>query len=224
MDDKTIQNFLILNKCSIEKTKPKLDMYYTIRSQLSNIFENINPKLPNLKKTMEIIYYVPLPKLTKEMYRVFAFKVRDKTMIDELDISDVIRLLINLAEVRMKEDVAFGDVVIIDAKDFSLKFLMQLTPTVLYKLLVTLYEKVLSARLKAVYIINTYPFMTKFLAIVKAVMKPKLFERLHMCQDPNILQEKFDIAMLPGDFGGNEKSLEELQSKILHLEKSGLLK
>ena len=44
-EDARIRNFLNLNKFSIEKTKVKIDMYYTIRSITPELFEVSNPKL-----------------------------------------------------------------------------------------------------------------------------------------------------------------------------------
>ena len=45
LEDVKIKNFLNLNKFSIEKTKQKIDMYYTIRSITPELFEVSNPKL-----------------------------------------------------------------------------------------------------------------------------------------------------------------------------------
>lgn len=41
-----IEIFLITNKFSIERTKERLDMYYTIRSLIPEIYEHSNPLLP----------------------------------------------------------------------------------------------------------------------------------------------------------------------------------
>ncbi|RZC39700.1 hypothetical protein BDFB_012916 [Asbolus verrucosus] len=55
MEDVKIRNFLILNKCSIEKTKQKVDMYYTIRSLIPDLYDDSNPKLPHLQKYMDVL-------------------------------------------------------------------------------------------------------------------------------------------------------------------------
>jgi hypothetical protein len=44
-----------MNKCSIERTKEKIDMYYTVRSTLEDIYGSINPHLPHMQESMEIL-------------------------------------------------------------------------------------------------------------------------------------------------------------------------
>ena len=53
-DDIKIANFLLLNKYSIEKTKQKIDLYYTIRSLLPDIFDNVNPKSSQMRHFMDV--------------------------------------------------------------------------------------------------------------------------------------------------------------------------
>ncbi|KAJ3644404.1 hypothetical protein Zmor_022138 [Zophobas morio] len=58
MGDAHIRNFLNLNKYSIEKTKGKIDMYYTIRSVIPELFELSNPKLDNVKNVFNTSFGV----------------------------------------------------------------------------------------------------------------------------------------------------------------------
>jgi hypothetical protein len=53
MEDVQIRNFLNLNKFSIEKTKEKIDMYYTIRTVVPDLFQDNNPKLPHMKRLFD---------------------------------------------------------------------------------------------------------------------------------------------------------------------------
>ena len=53
-EDARIRNFLNLNKFSIEKTKVKIDMYYTIRGVIPELFELSNPKLENMKNVFNL--------------------------------------------------------------------------------------------------------------------------------------------------------------------------
>lgn len=49
MDDRQIERFLTQNKFSIERTKERIDMYYTIRELVPEFYKNTNPKLPHMK-------------------------------------------------------------------------------------------------------------------------------------------------------------------------------
>ncbi|KAJ3654093.1 hypothetical protein Zmor_013310 [Zophobas morio] len=209
LDDKSVQNFLILNKCNIEKAKAKIDMYYTFRSQVPDMVKNINPRCSIMKEVATLVYLVFLPKMTKDMYRVFVAKCRTKDKLDQIDLYDVLKMAANLQEIRLKEDIMFGDVIIFDLEGTSVRFLSKLTPTFLMTF-ITLYKKVYSLPLKGVYLINSVPYVETILTIVKALVTPKLFGRIHVCKDANILKEHFPLEMLPKDYGGTEKSIEEL--------------
>ena len=52
VDDTRIRNILHLCKFNLEKTKEKIDNYYTLRTKYPNVFNNSNPKLQTLKETM----------------------------------------------------------------------------------------------------------------------------------------------------------------------------
>jgi hypothetical protein len=209
LDDKRIENFFLLNKCSMEKTKQAIDMYYTIRTLIPDMFENIHPNLPQMQELMDIAYCTILPRLTNDMYRVLAFKIRNEHLIDKMEPHNVMGLLLNIQELRLKEDVMFGDIVILDLKGINMGYVAKLTPSIVSKFL-TIYEKVFSMRIKAVYIINSQSFINTVLNILKTIMKPKLFDRIHVCQDTSILSN-IPKEILPKDYGGDESSLEQLQ-------------
>lgn len=55
LDDAWIEAMLILNKFSIEKTKHKLDMLYTVRSLVPLFFEERTPLSPRIQKVMDTV-------------------------------------------------------------------------------------------------------------------------------------------------------------------------
>ncbi|KAJ3652208.1 hypothetical protein Zmor_018193 [Zophobas morio] len=209
MEPKTLQNFLIQNKFSIERCKQKIDMYYTIKSKLPEIYGTINPNSPGMHRARSILYSVLHPRLTKEMCRVLFMKVRNKDRVNELLIGDISRNFINLQELRMREDVVFGDVMVLDCQGLA-PLLFKVTPMSMYKSTVLIYERVYSLRLKKVYLLNLPAVGEKILSIVKKIMLPKLFERIEICT-AETLKESFPIDMLPKDYGGEGYSLEELK-------------
>ncbi|XP_044272457.1 uncharacterized protein LOC123016249 [Tribolium madens] len=211
MAEKMIENFLILNKGSIELTKEKIDMYYTVRSHLPEVFDESNPKLPEMRQIVDAVHVVALPKLTKEMFRVSFSKIRNTELMEKIDFNKVIAHLVNCQEIRLSEDVAFGDIFIVDAADASFNLMLKFTPSILYKTLILIYERLFSMRLKAVYVFNAPPFVEKIVTIVKGFIKPKMFDRIHIYPDSSFLLKCFDKEQIPSDYGGEEKSLCELQ-------------
>ncbi|KAJ3626957.1 hypothetical protein Zmor_004093 [Zophobas morio] len=213
MADNKIKNFIILNKGNVERSKEKIENYYNVRSRLPEIFDNIHPKLPYMEKVKESVFFVPLPKLTKEHYRVFFYKIRDVYLAESIEMVHFLRLLWNIQQIRLIEDVTYGDMFVFDGKNTTLQFMLKATPMILYKMMFLL-QQLFSNRLKAVYIINAPPFTEKLLAILRSVLKPKLIERIHFCENSDVLVEKIGSEVLPIDYGGKENSLEELQEKL----------
>lgn len=47
-----IEMFLTINKFSIERTKQKLDMYYTIRALMPEIYDHCNKQLEDISDSL----------------------------------------------------------------------------------------------------------------------------------------------------------------------------
>ncbi|XP_068900958.1 alpha-tocopherol transfer protein-like [Tenebrio molitor] len=224
LDSRCISNFLISNKFCVENAKEKIDMYYTIRSKLHDVYGQINPKLAHMKELMDLVYLVPYPKKLDNIYEIAFFKVRSTTFLDKLEPYNILRHVINIQEVRLRENVLSGDVFVIDCEGLPLSFAVKITPTLVFKSLIMIYEKVFSCCLKDVYIVNLPSFGKAVLAMVKKIIKPKLFERIHICSDINEVKTKIPANMLPKDFGGEGPSCEDLQEmvKLKFMEKQEL--
>lgn len=49
VEDNLIERFLLLNKCSVEKTKQKIDWYYTMRTLVPDLYSH-HPLSPEMIK------------------------------------------------------------------------------------------------------------------------------------------------------------------------------
>ncbi|RZC34974.1 CRAL TRIO domain containing protein, partial [Asbolus verrucosus] len=198
-----------MNKCSIEQTKQKIDLYYTVRSKIPELFENANPKLPHMRKMMDVIYLIALPKLTKNMNRVTMFKVRKYVPSNEYDFLSYYSHIINLVELRLKEDYFLGNIIILDMQNVPLEMVGK-NPLNLSLKLTTIYKNVAKSPLEAIYIINYPPFVGHLLFIFQICLSRKIFERIRIIESVETLQELVGKEILPVEYGGEEKSLEEL--------------
>ncbi|KAJ3652206.1 hypothetical protein Zmor_018191 [Zophobas morio] len=212
LDSHCLRNFLVLNKCSVEVAKQKIENYYLIRSKMDDI-NQFNPKLPYKAKLNEISYVVMYPKLTKEMHRIFYIKVKNESLMSDYEPIDFLRKSFSIAEIRLREDVLVGDIFIADMKGFAITTIMKVTPTMFYKGAL-IYEKIFSMRVKGVYVINMPPVCEILLAMAKRILKPKVFERIHICPDMDSLKEIFPLDLLPEEFGGNGLSLDVLHEAL----------
>ncbi|KAJ8977846.1 hypothetical protein NQ317_004626 [Molorchus minor] len=207
--DEMLECFYVLSKFSVEGAKQKLDMYYSIRSIVPDFYENKNPKLPNMQRIAKVTCTIPLPKLTKDGYRVILTKWLDDDP-DNFDPYDFFSQINNVAEVRLQEDLPIGDIVINDLDLFKLGHFIKFTPTCLKKIFVIV-EKVYGNRLKGIYYINPPPFMDRLVSLLKPLMKPKLARRLHVFKATDELYDYIPRDILPKDYGGEELSLKQFR-------------
>jgi hypothetical protein len=210
MEDAKIRNFLLLNKCSVENTKQKIDMYYTIRSLLPDWYEHCNPKLPFIKDYMNVSYTVVHPKLVEDMYRVTFVGVKKPHVTSPLTTA---LLFFNIYEMRLKEDCLIGDILVFDMNNAAMDDLLKFTPLHLKKTL-TVYKNIFCLRAKRVLFLNSIRYLDNILAILKHLIKPKIFQRIEVHQDSEVLKEIFPPDQLPKDYGGNGPSLEELNDGL----------
>nr|CAH7724661.1 unnamed protein product [Callosobruchus chinensis] len=178
--DHVIQNFLLLNKFSIETTKQKLDMYYTIRSLLPEVFENKHPNSPHMQQNMKAI-------ISSESSNIL-----------DLDPYMIFSHIYNVAEVRLHEDVALGDVYVYDMAYFPFRQIARLNP------------KVFSSRVKALHILNAPAYAEPLIKLVKQLLNPKLSDRIHIHDSLESLRKFLPNKVLPKEYGGDLPPLGEI--------------
>ena len=71
-------------------------------------------------------------------------------------------------------------------------------------------------RLKKIVFVNCPPYISILIAILKAVMKPKIFERVEFHQDTGALKNFIPEEDFPSDYGGKGPSLEDYNGIIFH--------
>ncbi|KAF2879556.1 hypothetical protein ILUMI_26617, partial [Ignelater luminosus] len=219
LDKDIIGRFLALHKFRIQETKEILDNYYTIRSLLPEFYEkNVND--PDIKKIMDIAYHIPLPKLTKDLHRVIVSKFTGKDM-DDFDSVAYMIYAVNVGEVRLREDYFLYHVFIFDFEGVKADLLLKFTPTFM-KRAALISEKVFTTRPHGIHFINAPSYVNSFLNLLKTILKPKLASRMHVHSDMESLREALGKNVLPIDYGGEEKSLAELndlwKQKLLEYE------
>ncbi|KAJ3647070.1 hypothetical protein Zmor_024617 [Zophobas morio] len=214
LDEHALCNFMILNKCSIEIAKKKIDNYYSVRAKVPEVVYKMNPKLHHHKEFNSMIYLVDHPQLTDDMYKLTFFKVKGETVSPDYDPVNFTRKLVSMAELKLRYDVMYGDILVLDCKGFTLNVAMRITPLMFYKLFVVLYDGVMSSRVKAVHVLNMAPPLTKILQIIKTILKPKIFERICIHSNEDALKKVIPLNLLPTDYGGKGLSLQELEDAL----------
>ncbi|XP_063917461.1 retinol-binding protein pinta-like [Zophobas morio] len=214
MEDVKIKNFLNLSKFSIEKTKEKIDMYYTIRSVIPELFESSNPKLEVTKNLFNGAYLFTFPKQVNGVHRVHFSKQKKMNALNPFAFYNV---WLSIFEIRLKEDFMVDDYLVTDLDNYSLADMKQINPMVMSKF-VAIYKKVYALRLKKVLLLNCPSYVSILSAILKVVVKPKIFDRIEFHQDAEVLKEIICKEELPKEYGGEGPSLDQynvmMQTKL----------
>ena len=84
-------------------------------------------------------YFVAHPELI-DYNRIFFFKIRNPDLAEKLDNYVLLRYVMACQEIRMREDVMYGEIFVVDCEHLPSSFFLKLTPTFVYKCLITIYQ------------------------------------------------------------------------------------
>jgi hypothetical protein len=209
MSDPAIRNFLLMNKFSVESTKQKIDMYYTMRTLLPDLYGN--PTCSQIKDFMDDMFVCFHPVPMQGLYKVFLYKAKRPNILSLRKLAVVVN---SIAEVRLMKDCMYRDIMILDMENITVNDIAKITPPLIAEIF-TIYAKVFSLRLEAIYLLNAPSFVLQLMAMLKSVLKPKIFNRIEVHQDTEVLTQIFTSDDLPKDYGGNGPSLQELNDLVM---------
>ncbi|KAG5883902.1 hypothetical protein JTB14_037186 [Gonioctena quinquepunctata] len=204
--DNHIINTLLINKFSIENCKQRLDMFYTIRTLLPEIYGKVDSKA--MIEIADLIYFFPLPKRTPEGDRINIVRMTDCD-IESFDLYGWMGYCYNIFEFKFQHDLCTSEVVVNDLKELKFGHVLKVTPIHLKKIVMIL-EKVYNNRVKQFHFLNCPSFVSNLLNMLRSLMKPKLAARIHVHQDASSIGKIIPLETLPSDYGGSELSLFEL--------------
>lgn len=138
-DDQSLVNFLRGNKFSLERTKEKLDLYYTVRTAMPEMFIDRDPMSPKNQELIKSGFLVPLPSTsTPDGPRVLLIQpgLYDP---EKTSIIDVYRIYSMFLDICLQEDdnmIVAGQLGLVDFSNSGLGHVMQMTPTMIKKFVV----------------------------------------------------------------------------------------
>lgn len=122
-------------------------------------------------------YYVPFPKITKDLYRVICFRFKENCP-ETWEPERVLSYLTNgVYETKILEDIALGNIFIVDCSHISLGHLTKITPTLIKKIN-SLTEKIYNDRQKACHLIYNGAGADILMTMLKSAMRAKVRERV----------------------------------------------
>ncbi|XP_033228545.1 alpha-tocopherol transfer protein-like [Belonocnema kinseyi] len=212
--DQKLEILLLNSKLSIERAKELVNMHYTLKANLPEIFTNRDPVSIINAKLLDYLSFAILPKLTPEKYRVFITQVRiqDSKEDFEINVWDYHKYIYMMVDMRNTVDVCMGDIYAFDLAGARMNHFLSFTPSVLKKseMIVT---KGYGAKIAGIHFINAPSSMDFFINVLKATVKAKIFERIKVHSSLESFYNYVPKSILPADYDGDEISMAEIQKK-----------
>ncbi|XP_067014812.2 retinol-binding protein pinta isoform X2 [Anabrus simplex] len=211
LDDQFLLAFLRGCKFSLERTKEKLDCFYTMRTAIPEYFACRDPLQSEMQEMLKLGVLLPLPEPDKLGRRVLLQRM-GRYDPSRLNAMHMFKLTLLLADIMMIEDdisMINGSVFLMDMDGVTLSHAMQLQPTLIKKTMMC-FQNGYPARLKAIHYVNYPPTFESFLQIFKPFLKDKILNRIFLHPSLEALCENIPKRVLPKDYGGDVPSTEEL--------------
>lgn len=185
VDDQNLVNFLRGCKFSLERTKEKLDMFYTIRHAFPEVYKD---RHPFTAKTFEIIklgVVIPLPNTEKEDSPKVILVRPGCYDPEKYSLQEVFKVTSLMQDILMYEDdqlMIAGQISVLDAQSVSLGHMKQFNPLFMKKMTLS-FQDASPLRIKELHYINTPAiFMTVF-NLFKSFLNEKLQSRVRILLD-----------------------------------------
>ncbi|KAF5308783.1 hypothetical protein FQR65_LT06016 [Abscondita terminalis] len=211
-DDRWLYMFLRGCKFSIQKTKYKIEKYYTLKTALPEFFGNRDPLLPKIQEILTLGLLLPLPKTSKNETKYF-FNQCKTVDPEKVQLTDVLKVFLMVLEISCMEDVnnsVYEHCLIGDLDGLTMQHLIQGTPSLCKRSIVFLRDG-FPGRPQGFYMLNCPSMFETVFNMVKPLLGKKLCERVKL-YTPNNNTFKKDIpdSILPKEFGGNGSSISNL--------------
>lgn len=212
LDDWNILRFLRGCKFSLERTKEKMDMFYTCKTAVPEWFVNRDPDIPKMRELLEMGCFLPLEKTDPQGRQVIIVRAgihnTSTTSVEEL--FKATHLTSDVLFEENEEMSICGVVQILDMAGVTAAHGFQMTPAVVKKAM-TVWQDGYPMRPKAMHYINTPQGFDTVFNIFKSFMKEKMKERVHV-HGANLssLHAQVPKSVLPAEYGGENGSVAEL--------------
>nr|XP_034827836.1 alpha-tocopherol transfer protein-like [Maniola hyperantus] len=208
-----LEIIIILNKGSIERAKSQLDKMCTIRTLMPHFFGKFNTKT-DFEQLHEVVQTLALPKITEDNYRVIVTKFFDADWESSQALHYFKHSVIG-TEYILAHDYCVGSILVLDFSEANvMSFLKKLSPVLVRQAMILIIEGY-GMRIKGIHIISESKFVDGFVMLLKQAVSAKIAGRIHVHKSVKDLHEFIPKAILPEDYGGEERSLKTLQEEWL---------
>ncbi|KAJ9594066.1 hypothetical protein L9F63_014509 [Diploptera punctata] len=210
-DPQWLLTFLRGCKFSLERTKEKLDNYYTFKSALPELFRDRDPMRPELQEIIKLGFLIPLPE-PDDQGRVVILGRQVSEDPDKIKLTEMFKYNLMLTDYLMSHDdraLVYGTVSIMDHSKSTLGHMKHFSPSLMKKL-ATVFQDGYPIRPKALHHVNMpSSFMTIF-NLFRTFMKEKINKRTHLHENVDSLCQQVPRRILPKEYGGDAGPISDL--------------
>jgi len=186
-----------------------------MRQKAPYLFENRDLLSNEIQTACTTFQFVPLPKLTKEKYKVtiIRFPKCDASLYDSVHVIKAALMMFDANYTFYDEDGGFveGEIFVLDVEGYSLKQFLDLSKNVKTFLFYTKFlQEGPPVTLVCNHVVNTSAVFDGVTALVKPILSKRVSELLQFHRTGSGLLSFIDKEVLPVDYGGEEKSIDEL--------------
>ncbi|XP_052739026.1 uncharacterized protein LOC112056854 [Bicyclus anynana] len=204
---------IIVTKGSVERAKEQLDSLCTMRTVLPQFFGTYNVKT-DFESLHKFAYSFPLPKSTEDHYRINITKFFNVAWDPDKSIN-FYRYNVILAEYVKAHDYLSGFITIIDCTESNLMNLLKNANPVQVRQAVSIFINGYGMRMKGIHLISKSGFVDGLVMLIKQVVSAKIADRINVHKTFEDLHKFIPKAILPEDYGGEERSMKTLHEEWL---------
>ncbi|XP_020284646.1 alpha-tocopherol transfer protein-like isoform X2 [Pseudomyrmex gracilis] len=211
IDNDKLERFLYNCKNNVERCKLILERYYTARTSLPDFFAVRDPMSRDIKESYEVVNYFTLPTLTEEGYRVTIGSLNNFNS-DKFSLQALIRRILMILDIRLKEEVCLSNIMVIDLKNVSPAHLAKVSPTLsTVRQALLAIQDCMPFRLHRVHFLHTPSYIITFINLFLPILKQKLPQKFNFHNGGGEeLYAYMDKEILPNEWGGKAGTIKEL--------------
>ncbi|XP_046679513.1 alpha-tocopherol transfer protein-like [Homalodisca vitripennis] len=209
---------LFLHACqwNLEDTKKTIDIYYTLKTEITEFFADRDPTSQEIKDIAKVNPIVMLPQSDPQGNRILWIRLNECDP-KQYDFAASVKYNTMTTEVfQLENGTVPGLVIVNDCKHFNASVFWS-TPMKLGSSYTRFTQEAASYPVKACHYINAHSFLEKCFSIIKPLFRSKVYEMFHMHSNMESLFKVIPREIVPKDYGGEGLTLEELNE--LNLQK-----
>ncbi|KAJ6646061.1 Alpha-tocopherol transfer protein [Pseudolycoriella hygida] len=215
-----LERYLKINLNNVENSFRLLKHNLQMRQKTPYLFENRDIDSSEIQTACTTFQFVPLPKLTKDNHKVtvIRFPKCDASIYDSVQVIKTALMMFDANYTFYDNDDGFvdGEIFVLDVEGYSLKQFLDLSKNVKTFLFYTKFlQEGPPVSLVCNHVVNTSAVFDGVTAMVKPILSKRVSDLLQVHRNGKGLLSFIDKDVLPIDYGGTEKSIDELYSQWL---------